>query len=76
MGQGGGPQGAFPPFLSILKHIDPFPLQTVDEALKSKTYVAGETLTAGDLGVFAAIHPYIVRSSLSSFRFSRLLVPL
>ncbi|BGP16044.1 G4 quadruplex nucleic acid binding protein [Rhodosporidiobolus nylandii] len=29
-------------------------LKTVDEALTSKTYVAGETFTAGDLGVFAA----------------------
>ncbi|GAA5857450.1 hypothetical protein JCM8547_009277 [Rhodosporidiobolus lusitaniae] len=44
----------------------PEELKTVDEALTSKTYVAGETFTAGDLGVFAAVHPYIAQASHST----------
>ena len=35
--------------------------QTIDEQLAPKTFVAGESLTAADLAVFAAVHPYIVR---------------
>lgn len=39
-------------------------LQAIDELLIPKTFVAGETLTAADLAVFAAVHPYIVRTLL------------
>ncbi|TNY22699.1 hypothetical protein DMC30DRAFT_414852 [Rhodotorula diobovata] len=38
-------------------------LKAVDHDLTAKTYVAGESLTAGDLGVFAAVHPHIAQAS-------------
>ncbi|GAA6050163.1 hypothetical protein JCM3770_000432 [Rhodotorula araucariae] len=41
-------------------------LKAVDSELTNRTYVAGETLTAGDLGVFAAVHPYIAQASHSA----------
>ncbi|GAA6002173.1 uncharacterized protein JCM10292_000791 [Rhodotorula paludigena] len=44
----------------------PEQLKAVDEQLTTKTYVAGESLTAGDLGVFAAVHPYIAHASHSA----------
>ncbi|KAK4333748.1 tRNA-aminoacylation cofactor ARC1 [Rhodotorula toruloides] len=44
----------------------PEELEAVDAELTSKTYVAGETFTAGDLGVFAAVHPYMAQASHST----------
>ncbi|GAA6027264.1 hypothetical protein JCM8097_002538 [Rhodosporidiobolus ruineniae] len=44
----------------------PEELKSVDEALTSKTFVVGEVFTAGDLGVFAAVHPYIAQASHTS----------
>ncbi|GAA5901566.1 hypothetical protein JCM6882_006313 [Rhodosporidiobolus microsporus] len=44
----------------------PEELQSVDEALSSKNYVAGNSFTAGDLSVFAAVHPYIAQASHSA----------
>ncbi|POY71774.1 hypothetical protein BMF94_5135 [Rhodotorula taiwanensis] len=41
-------------------------LKAVDEKLTSKTYAAGNSLTAADLGVFAAVHPYIAQASHST----------
>ncbi|GAA5854937.1 hypothetical protein JCM5353_008642 [Sporobolomyces roseus] len=40
-------------------------VKTIDEQLTSKTFVAGESLTAADLAVFAAVHPYIAKASHS-----------
>jgi len=36
-------------------------VKSLDEVLKAKTYIAGNTLTAADVAVFANLHPYIVR---------------
>ncbi|GAA5984318.1 hypothetical protein JCM11641_006179 [Rhodosporidiobolus odoratus] len=44
----------------------PEQLKAVDEALTPKNFVAGETFTAGDLGVFAAVHPYIAQATHSN----------
>ncbi|GAA5835674.1 hypothetical protein JCM11251_002993 [Rhodosporidiobolus azoricus] len=44
----------------------PEELKAVDEALTSKNYVAGDSFTAGDLSVFAAVHPYIASASHSA----------
>ncbi|BGO94035.1 hypothetical protein NBRC10512_003668 [Rhodotorula toruloides] len=44
----------------------PEELKAVDAELTSKTYVAGETFTAGDLGIFAAVHPYMAQASHST----------
>jgi len=43
------------------EHVD---LKSLDEVLKAKTYIAGNTLTAADVAVFANLHPYIVRLRL------------
>ncbi|GAA5836105.1 hypothetical protein JCM3766R1_001967 [Sporobolomyces carnicolor] len=40
-------------------------VKAIDELLIPKTFVAGETLTAADLAVFAAVHPYISKASHS-----------
>ncbi|CEQ39154.1 SPOSA6832_00636, partial [Sporobolomyces salmonicolor] len=41
-------------------------LKSVNEQLTPKTFVAGESLTAADLGVFAAVHPYMAQASHSA----------
>ncbi|KWU46179.1 nucleic acid-binding protein [Rhodotorula sp. JG-1b] len=41
-------------------------LKAVDDKLTSKTFAAGDSLTAADLGVFAAVHPYIAEASHST----------
>ncbi|GAA5982015.1 hypothetical protein JCM10908_004704 [Rhodotorula pacifica] len=41
-------------------------LKAIDEKLTSKTYAAGSSLTAADLGVFAAVQPYIAEASHST----------
>jgi aminoacyl tRNA synthase complex-interacting multifunctional protein 1 len=45
-------------------------LQTLDGELRARTYLVGETVTAADLSLVAALHPYIVRSLLSPFPLS------
>lgn len=42
-------------------------LQTLDGELQARTYLVGETVTAADLSLVAALHPYIVRSLRSPF---------
>ncbi|GAA5980743.1 hypothetical protein JCM5350_006371 [Sporobolomyces pararoseus] len=40
-------------------------VKSINEHLTRKTFVAGESLTAADLAVFAAVHPYIAKASHS-----------
>ncbi|GAA5963069.1 hypothetical protein JCM3765_001757 [Sporobolomyces pararoseus] len=40
-------------------------VKSINEHLTPKTFVAGESLTAADLAVFAAVHPYIAKASHS-----------
>ncbi|GAA5911528.1 Arc1p [Sporobolomyces salmoneus] len=40
-------------------------VKSINEHLLPKTFVAGESLTAADLAVFAAVHPYIAKASHS-----------
>ncbi|GAA5928630.1 Arc1p [Sporobolomyces koalae] len=40
-------------------------VKAINEHLTPKTFIAGETLTAADLALFAAVHPYIAGASHS-----------
>lgn len=42
----------------------PDALNSLDSDLTDKTYCAGDSFTAADLGLFAAVHPHIVRPPL------------
>ncbi|KPV75462.1 uncharacterized protein RHOBADRAFT_53436 [Rhodotorula graminis WP1] len=44
----------------------PDSLKAIDTDLTTKTYCAGESLTAADLGLFAAVHPHIAQASHST----------
>ncbi|GAA5907266.1 hypothetical protein JCM8208_006735 [Rhodotorula glutinis] len=46
--------------------VSPDSLKQLDADLTTKTYCAGESLTAADLGLFAAVHPHIAQASHST----------
>ncbi|GAA5846051.1 hypothetical protein JCM9279_004770 [Rhodotorula babjevae] len=45
---------------------NPDSLKSLDADLTTKTYCAGDSFTAADLGLFAAVHPHIAQASHST----------